>query len=315
MMSASDRPNDQFIDLFGGAIRFNRGAINLNGVDLYDEIIAREEEKRVRMKALQAAALLMQATEVAKADLETKLKTLAQEQKLAYLLVRVEAAAQSALLVDNELSKQFEQDSCEAFLLSIDIRKSHDLMAKAIEPKEFARFIHTLCSRLSETIKQHHGVFDKFTGDGILAFFPKFYSGPDAAMLAVQAAAQCHAVFHEEYEKHKDGFSTVHADAGLGIGIDYGAVTLVRDFGGLTVVGMPVVYACRLSGAPAGMTLLNRQAYRLVVADYGAYCSFEEEKIEIKHEGNIVGYRPIMREKQFTPEKPDWLKRVEGANT
>jgi hypothetical protein len=35
-------------------------------------------------------------------------------------------------------------------------------------------------------------------------------------------------------------------DTGLGIGIDFGATRLVQMAGGLSVVGAPVVYACRL---------------------------------------------------------------------
>ena len=41
---------------------------------------------------------------------------------------------------------------------------------------------------LGTTITDSYGVFDKFTGDGILAFFPEFFSGPDAGFLAIRAA-------------------------------------------------------------------------------------------------------------------------------
>src|SRR5437879_4747931 len=38
-------------------------------------------------------------------------------------------------------------------------------------------------------------------------------------------------------------FSSIRKDVGLGIGIDYGDVSLVSQMGGITVVGAPVVYA------------------------------------------------------------------------
>jgi class 3 adenylate cyclase len=54
----------------------------------------------------------------------------------------------------------------------------------------------------------------------------------------------------------------VEEPQGLGIGIDFGEVSVVDVNGELTVVGSPVVYACRLAAAPAGVTLLNEQAYQ-----------------------------------------------------
>ncbi len=70
--------------------------------------------------------------------------------------------------------------------MSIDIRRSTDLMLKAREPRLFADFVTGLCSKLKNLIVNNYGVFDKFTGDGVLAFFPDFYSGPDAGLLAVR---------------------------------------------------------------------------------------------------------------------------------
>ena len=56
------------------------------------------------------------------------------------------------------------------------------------------------------------------------------------------------------------------------------------------------------------MTLLNRQAYKIVLADYSAYCSFEQEELDFKNEGRVVGYLARLNGKEFTAVKPDWLK-------
>jgi class 3 adenylate cyclase len=70
---------------------------------------------------------------------------------------------------------------------------------------------------LGQTIIGNLGVFDKFTGDGILAFFPEFYSGPDAGYLAIQAADACHKVFADHYTNSRKCFISVLKDTGLGI--------------------------------------------------------------------------------------------------
>jgi class 3 adenylate cyclase len=139
--------------------------------------------------------------------------------------------------------------------MSIDIRRSTELMLKARSPEEFASFITTLSTELMKIVMESYGVFDKFTGDGVLAFFPEFYSGPEAASYAIATADKCHAAFARHYRTFRKSFTSVLTEIGLGIGIDYGSVHLVQLGRGLTVVGTAVVYACRLSGAPAGGTL------------------------------------------------------------
>ncbi len=90
--------------------------------------------------------------------------------------------------------------------------------------------------------------------------FPEFFSGKDAGYYALAAADACHATFEKHYRAHRNSFRSVLKDVGLGIGVDYGECHLVLVAGNLTIVGSPVVYACRLGGAPAGLTLLNQPA-------------------------------------------------------
>jgi hypothetical protein len=248
---------------------------------------------------------------VAKKDLAAfreKFAEVARKELLKHLIGNVEPAAQEKLLASDSLEKEFGRETCFAYVMSIDIRKSTDLMLKATHPKEFATFIVRLCTRLKDTVLNNHGVFDKFTGDGILAFFPDFYSGEDAGYLAIRAADQCHQAFREEYERHRSCFSSVRSDAGLGIGIDCGSVALLAVWGSLTVVGPPVVYACRFGGAPAGYTYLNQQAYSNIFGSYSAYCSFHEASLSIKNEGEFIAYDARLNEKQYSPKDPDWMK-------
>jgi class 3 adenylate cyclase len=211
-----------------------------------------------------------------------------QKEKLRHVWHRVSDSARLLLMASEEFRKSFDRESCSAFVLSIDIRRSTELMLKANHPRDFARFILDLSQDLRSIVWAHFGIFDKFTGDGILAFFPDFYTGPDAGFLAVMAAEMCHKAFARVYATHRDCFISILKDVGLGIGVDYGEVFLVSHLGELTVVGNPVVYACRLGNAPAGVTLLNDRARRVIAEKYQETFEIHEGEIEIKNEGTTI---------------------------
>jgi class 3 adenylate cyclase len=248
------------------------------------------------------------------AAFEATLGELRAKERIGFLLARVNQAAQWHLLASEAFRREFlETKECKAFVMSVDIRRSTELMLKARSPEDFATFITTLCADLMNIIKEHHGVFDKFTGDGVLAFFPDFYSGDDAAYYAVTAADKCHASFREHYQRFRRSFSSVLTEVGLGIGVDYGLVHLVQMAGGLTVVGAPVVYACRLSSAPANVTLANQPAYEVISDRFGAKCFINETTVEIKHEGGMLAYEVRLNDREYKPQLPGWRTEVVGA--
>ncbi len=225
-------------------------------------------------------------------ELEGEIRQLKEKAALSHLLDRVNDQAQRRLLDSPALRQRFEADApSPAYVLSIDVRRSTELMLKAREPRLFAEFLIELAAELQRIICSRYGVFDKFTGDGILAFFPEFFSGPDAGYLALDAAAACHAAFEAHYQSHRQCFSVVLKDTGLGIGIDYGDVHIVFAGGQFTVVGKPVVYACRMAGAHPGTTLCNQPAYEKLFESYSAYCDFAEAVLDVKHEGQVVAYQ------------------------
>ncbi len=193
-------------------------------------------------------------------------------------------------------------------MVSVDIRRSTELMLKARSPQQFAHFITTLCTELETIVKDNYGVVDKFTGDGILAFFPEFFAGEDAGFYAIAVADRCHRIFREKYREFRNSFTSVLNNVGLGIGIDYGPTHLVKMAGGLTVVGVPVVYACRMGGAPPEITLLNQPAYEKISEQFSACCSFQETELDIKHEGSMLAYEVRLYGKQYTPRVPTWVK-------
>jgi class 3 adenylate cyclase len=263
------------------------------------------EDKALELKHAETSAAEKAA---AIAKLETAIAQLTEKERLSFLLARVNEDAQTLLLNSEPFRKKFlDLSECKAFVMSVDIRRSTELMLKARSPEQFAHFITTLCKDLEEIVKAHFGVFDKFTGDGILAFFPEFFSGEDAAYYVMSAADACHRLFLERYREFRSTFTAVLTNVGLGIGIDYGPAHLVQMAGGLTVVGAPVVYACRMAGAPPGMTFLNQPGFERVSERFSAYCFFTETELEIKNEGSTLAYQVQLNRKEYLPKPPGWV--------
>lgn len=247
-----------------------------------------------------------------KQDVQNVLEELQQKEINAHVIRRIHPAAVDRYLSNQAFRDQFEhRRETNAIVVSIDIRRSTELMLKARKADLYSDFITELSNKLSHVIIGNYGIFDKFTGDGILAFFPEFYSGKDSVLFALKAAQECHEVFKEHYKSSKDKFSVFIQDVGLGIGIDYGLVTLVNTGAELTVVGRPVVYACRFGGAKAGETLMNMEAYEILETKRPTPLVRDviESEIYIKNEGNALAYQPIINlVPKIQLHFPDWLE-------
>jgi class 3 adenylate cyclase len=254
-----------------------------------------------------------------KVKLAKKLEDKAKEQlKLENrkIAARHVTPALEKLVIDGDLDSSLlpaNDKEIEAFVVSIDIRRSTELMLKADNPVHFANFLVTLSKYLKETVFLYNGIFEKFTGDGILAFFPKNFCGEHAGFYAICAAEACHKEFDGYYRKYRNVFKSILLDVGLGIGIDYGKISIAYANDSLTIVGEPVVYACRMSGAPAGKTYLNQRAYVEILSHgHSKSLCIKETEIEIKHEKNLLAYSVMPNNlKADDLDKPDWDSRIQ----
>lgn len=240
-------------------------------------------------------------------ELSLKIKEYESKRLLSHLLPRVNEQAQNKLIDDSSFAEKFKLNTmCTSVVLSIDIRDSTQLMLNAKTPESFARFITSLSVKLTQLVTDNYGVYDKFTGDGLLCFFPDFFSGNDAIYYALKTAAEAHQLFIQEYRESYQYFSVVRADVGLGIGIDIGETCLTSISNDLTVVGKPVVYACRLSSAPANHTLLNQTAFEKIMESYSPFYKSEIQCINFKNQGIMVAYDVDLNFDAIKPKKPDW---------
>lgn len=278
-----------------------------NQLNLSDEI---NDLKR----KLKKAVVDLEDTEIDRDNLVNKIDEIEKinteliaKQQTNHILTRISEEGRKKLLESEPFHKLFKNSSkYDTVVVSIDIRRSTELMLKARTPELFSQFITELSFKLSQIIIANYGIFDKFTGDGIMAFFPKFYSGNEAIIRALKASRECHSIFKDHYNKSRECFNVFIKDVGLGIGIDYGNVTLVNTQSELTVVGIPVVYACRFSGANAGETILNQPAKEEIMRLCPTTTTFNEAEINIKNEGVALGYHVSLNDAAFDVPIPDW---------
>ena len=281
-------------------------------IDLEYEITQLKRELREKTSKLKEKELEKQELKAEKRKLHDLLEELDVKQKINHILPRICEEAGEKLFTDEEFKKKFnDKHAYDTVVLSIDIRRSTELMLKARKPELFSKFITELSEKLSKIIIDNYGIFDKFTGDGILAFFPKFYSGESAIVRALKAAQECHNIFNEHYWNSRDCFNVFVKDVGLGIGVDYGNVTLVNTNNELTVVGIPVVYACRMSGAKAGETLLNQPAKEELVYQYKHHLKIIESEIDINNEGKALAYKVEFVSEVDIEDDFEWKDRNE----
>lgn len=205
-----------------------------------------------------------------------------------------------------ELYRNFDGESFNTTVVSIDIRSSTQPMLNAKSPKDFVAFIYDLSETLSEFVKQNFGIYDKFTGDGLLCFFPSFYSGESHVYLALKFADKCHQLFNKIYTKHHDKFNAVRSDVGLGIGIDVGDTYITFVNSEPTVIGTSVVYACRLSSAPANVTYINQQVLEVIRDKFQECFELRQDEIEFKGQGKMLVHQCSLIKELDPLPKPDW---------
>jgi class 3 adenylate cyclase len=143
-----------------------------------------------------------------------------------------------------------------------DIRRSQDLMTYAKNNESFISFMVEFIENTRRLINDNLGIFDKFTGDGFLAYFNK--------ALCEMMGADYRANFLE-FVKQQKTFSEEHFAAwcktirklpdvrvGLSLGADLGKVIFNDINSHFIAVGDSIVWASRMADlGEAGETIVN----------------------------------------------------------
>ncbi len=179
------------------------------------------------------------------------------DRRRAARLVKPHAPAdwQERFVEADLLDSVIDGTSIQMFVMAADIRGSTMLMKEAIRFEEFALVMDKFVTSVRRGIRRSGGWFDKFTGDGFLAYWIVQSSPADSyADRFVQAAGDiahtAHTLidlFHRRVlEDFRNNSRNLPASVGLSMGLDAGPGYLVKIADELTVVGPPVVGAVRM---------------------------------------------------------------------
>ena len=222
----------------------------------------------------------------------------------AILLSAIVEDPRASVYFSGKIDEDFIKQSHKAAVISIDIRNSTELMLKANSSDDFNAFITELVEEMIKCIKKNYGIFEKFTGDGILACFPCFYSGTDSCGYAINSAYECHEIFENKYKKYHKNFIAAINNTGLGIGIDYGGISFKIISKSVYIIGKPVVYACRMGGIEGGNTAINIQVYEEIYDKLNGVKVYPE-KLLLKTGENLKCY--IIRDEIGELKNPVWV--------
>ncbi len=148
-------------------------------------------------------------------------------------------------------------------VLFADIR-GFTRFSESHSPADVVATLNRALSEITAPVFRHHGILDKYIGDGLLAFFEPLGSHEEAAESALAAAREMQTAFAS-----LQGDGAALCELGLGIGINAGPVIVgnigSEKFMDYTVIGDAVNVAARLQAvAEPGQILVTDTIYELL---------------------------------------------------
>lgn len=165
------------------------------------------------------------------------------------------------LLLGSEYSKwkgyQSDEDKSNVVVMSIDIRKSTFYLENSKQTSYFVKLLEEINNVVIDSVKKHCGIINKFTGDGFIVFFPKFFTGDKYLLLSLLCATEIIQEVQKIFNSNEEYYYKYPNTTGIGIGLDVGNADLLKVNNEVTYIGRCVVNACRICGYSTNEMLVN----------------------------------------------------------
>lgn len=159
--------------------------------------------------------------------------------------------------------------SFDSLVVVGDIRRSQDLMTYGSNPNVYRDKIIEFMNRTREILKSNCGLYDRFTGDGFIAYFNKYMceqEGKDYYEMMLKSCREILEFSNPFFEEWAHLLRRIpETDIGLCIGVDSGIVSFKDLDNQLFAIGDACVWATRMNSAGnKGDVILNNLPYHVL---------------------------------------------------
>lgn len=181
-----------------------------------------------------------------------------------------------------------------------DIRKSQELITYSSSPQFFREKLITLLEDCKAIIKDHSGIFDRFTGDGFVCYFNESFCDVfdlDYYQCAVSAIVSIQKKANEIFPEWIADLKKVPIEKiGLSIGVDEGSIDYSEKKGHFIAIGEPCVWATRMcSTALADEVIVNNRPYNRLI-ELGCIENVSEVKSTTKGGENFLAHKVMLKD-------------------
>jgi class 3 adenylate cyclase len=209
------------------------------------------------------------------------------------------------------LTRIVRGEPVNAVVMAADIRESTTLLRGAPTLRDFAVAVREMIDAAAELVRGEDGFFDKFLGDGFLAYWVSSDYGQEMLELegdrlgrhlldAITLGLGMNDVFTSGLIELSRGIHGM-GPMGFSVGLEVGEVGFFRVAGEWTIMGMPVVTASRLASAKknVGSTYIGEAARQLL--DSGTSAAKLPTSLHLEHDpvstkdpgGTLDAYRVV----------------------
>lgn len=170
----------------------------------------------------------------------------------------------------------------DTIVLVADIRRSQDLMTYGPDDSHYTTMINEFIASIQQIILNNNGIFDKFTGDGFIAYFNESLCELTGSDFYNQMWLTC-----TEVMRYADSFITEWTKylrkipsepIGLSIGVDSGRIFFSTSSNQMMAVGEPSIWATRMcSAGHKNEVVFNNIPYNNMIVKFSGMNFYDED--------------------------------------